>query len=44
MQQPRVPFIKAVLFSPVDEWMRGHELVQEPWITVLFLKQALGKF
>lgn len=44
MQAPQVHFVKVVLFRFDDEWMTGHELGQELWITELvFSELALGK-
>lgn len=37
-------FVKVVLFSLDDEWIRGCELGQELWITEpVYSEQALGK-
>lgn len=44
MQAPQVHFVKVVLFRLDDEWMMGHELSRELWITELVLSErALGK-
>ncbi len=44
MQAPPVHFVKVVLFSFDDEWVRGCKLGQELWITELvYCEQALGK-